>query len=78
MIKKAPNKYAYLIKIDYDRTPCPVCGSVGSETFEKLDYELICSHCSCVIETPYPYTSGVRFNKNLTFTLKKIQRDDKK
>ena len=74
-IKNSP-KFAYLLKIDYNKTQCPVCKNVGG--YEKNDYELICGHCGFVIDTPYQYTAGFKFNQNLTFALKKIQRADKK
>lgn len=44
----------------YSKLECPDCGEKGD--FMKDDNEEVyCIHCGLVIESPYPYTAGVRF-----------------
>lgn len=55
----------------YSNLVCPECENKGE--YEKDDNEEVyCKNCGLVIESPYPYTAGIRF-KTLTEML-----DDKK
>lgn len=55
----------------YSNLVCPDCENKGE--YERDDNEEVyCIHCGLVIESPYPYTAGIRF-KTLTEIL-----DDKR
>ena len=55
----------------YSNLECPECENKGD--FERDDNEEVyCVHCGLVIESPYPYSAGIRF-KTLTEIL-----DDKR
>ena len=55
----------------YENLECPDCGEKGD--YQRDDNEEVyCIHCGLIIESPYPYTAGLRF-KTLTEIL-----DDKR
>ena len=55
----------------YSDLVCPDCESKGQ--YERGDNEEVyCKNCGLVIESPYPYTAGVRFK-----TLAEILQDKK-
>ena len=55
----------------YSNLECPDCGIKG-DFMRDDNEEVYCIHCGLVIESPYPYTAGIRF-KTLTEIL-----DDKR
>lgn len=73
MLKKQP--VTYICKINYKKTPCPLCQTKGK--YEKQDLDLVCKVCGAIIETPYQYVGGIKFNNNIHFKKKKIYRDKK-
>ena len=54
----------------------PLCKTPGQ--YVKQDLDLICKVCGAIIETNYEYTAGFKFNNNIDFKIKKIQRDETK
>ena len=71
-----PQPVNYMCKIDYQQTACPICKTRGNYIKQELD--LVCAVCGAIIETPYRYTAGFKFNNNIDFKIKKIQRDELK
>ena len=55
----------------YSNLVCPDCENKG-EYMRDDNEEVYCIHCGLIIESPYPYTAGIRF-KTLTEIL-----DDKR
>ena len=51
----------------YSDLICPECEEKGEFEIDS-NYEVYCSHCGLVIESPYPYSAGVRF-KTLSYIL---------
>ena len=48
----------------YSNLECPLCGVKG-DFMRDNNEEVFCNHCGLVIESPYPYSAGIRF-KTLT------------
>ncbi|MBQ2652614.1 MAG: hypothetical protein IJF83_03585 [Methanobrevibacter sp.] len=48
---------------------CPVCGKTG-DYMKDDNEEVYCIHCGLIIQSPYPYTAGIRFD-TLTEILQK-------
>jgi len=44
----------------YSNLECPLCGVKGDFTRDNNE-EVFCIHCGLVIESPYPYSAGIRF-----------------
>ncbi len=55
----------------YSNLECPVCGVKG-DFMRDDNEEVLCNHCGLVIESPYPYSAGIRFK-----TLSDILLDEK-
>ncbi len=55
----------------YSNLICPVCGVKG-DFMRDDNEEVFCNHCGLVIESPYPYSAGIRFK-----TLNDILLDEK-
>lgn len=55
----------------YSNLKCPVCGEKGDFMRDETE-EVFCNHCGLVIESPYPYSAGIRFK-----TLNDILLDEK-
>lgn len=68
--QKSKFKKTYLIKIDYDNTLCPVCKQKGD--YRKEGQYMICKHCECILEDPYPYHAGERHNVDIRFAQKYV------
>lgn len=61
----------------YSNLKCPECGVKGDYEYDDNE-EVFCSHCGLVIQSPYPYSAGMKF-KTLTEILleEKIKRINK-
>lgn len=58
----------------YTNLKCPACGKKGKyETDQNL--EVYCTECGLIIESPYPYVAGIKFD-TLSYIL--LQKDLKK
>lgn len=44
----------------YSNLKCPSCGVEGDFSKDHCE-EVACNHCGLVIESPYPYSAGLRF-----------------
>ena len=44
----------------YSNLECPLCGVKGDFARDNNE-EVFCIHCGLVIESPYPYSAGIRF-----------------
>lgn len=58
----------------YSNLVCPECENKGE--YEKdHNEEVYCKNCGLVIESPYPYTAGIRF-KTLTEMLEDKKNEE--
>lgn len=58
----------------YSNLECPDCGVEGD--FERDDNEEVyCVHCGLIIQSPYPYTAGIKF-KTLTEILDEKRNEE--
>lgn len=55
----------------YSNLKCPSCGIEGDFSKDKNE-EVACDHCGLVIESPYPYSAGLKFK-----TLDEILQDQR-
>ena len=65
-----------ILKIDYKKTKCPICNHTGE--WVNTDFEKVCRHCGCVIETPYNYTAGRAFNQHIEYHIVHVQKNKQK
>ena len=62
----------------YSNLKCPECG-VKSEFEVDNNEEVYCTHCGLVIQSPFPYSAGIRYNILIDILIqKRIERFNKK
>ena len=62
----------------YSNLKCPECREKGDFEVDNNE-EVYCTHCGLIIQSPFPYSAGIRF-KTLTDILfeKRIERFEKR
>ena len=49
-----------LKRINIKNFSCPICNTIGEYETDNNE-ETYCIHCGCIIDSPYPYTAGIRY-----------------
>ncbi|MBR0369719.1 MAG: hypothetical protein IJH63_03205 [Methanobrevibacter sp.] len=62
----------------YSNLKCPECGVKGEFEIDNSE-EVYCIHCGLVIQSPFPYSAGIRYNTLIDILIqKRIERFNKK
>lgn len=62
----------------YSNLKCPECRVKGDFEIDNNE-EVYCTHCGLVIQSPFPYSSGMRYNTLIDILIqKRIERFNKK